>query len=321
VSRRAKPQARSVNKSPLWRSKALWGSLAAAAVVATLLAWNQWTASSAPLGGPIGNAAMQHTAALVAFGPRPVGSEAHQKTQQYIIEKLKAAGATVDEDTFAAQTPVGERTITNIIGRLGKPGGRIIVLASHYDTKLLDNFVGANDGGSSTGLLLALAPILNKKSFDHEIRLVFFDAEEAFNFDWSADDSVYGSKHLAAKWEADGTARQIGALILVDMIGDADLDLLKDSNSTSWLRDLVWKVAARLGYSKYFLNRDSSYDDDHIAFVNAGVPSVDLIDLNYGPNSSYWHTPKDTLDKLSGGSLEIVGNVVLESVNELDRRR
>jgi len=284
--------------------------------------WVAWPVSQQD--GPIGKAAMDHAKALVAMGPRPVGSEAHRQMERYIIDKLQAAGAAVDQDTFTTQTPIGEMSMTNIIGRLGKPGGRIIVLASHYDTKLMDGFVGANDGGSSTGLLLALAPILAKKNINHEIRLVFFDGEEAFET-WTEQDSLYGSRHLAAKWKADGTAARIGAMILVDMIGDADLDLLKDSNSTPWLRDLVWKVAARLGHSRHFLNREAEYEDDHLPFVAAGVPAVDLIDLKYGPNNCpngcYWHTSEDTLDKISSGSMQIVGDVVLESVIELDRQR
>jgi len=263
---------------------------------------------------------MDHAAALVALGPRPVGSEAHRKMEQYIIGKLQAADASVDRDTFTAQTPVGDRSMTNIVGRMGKAGGRIIVLATHYDTKLMDGFVGANDGGSTTGLVLALAPILAKQDFEHEIRLVFFDGEEAFK-QWSDEDSLYGSRHLAAKWKTDGTASRIGAFILLDLIGDADLDLLKDSNSTPWLRDLVWKVATRLGHSRHFLNREAAYEDDHLPFVRAGVPAVDLIDLNYGPGNSYWHTTADTLDKISASSLQIVGDVVLESIRELDRQR
>ena len=311
MARRSRP-------SP-WQSKSPWAALAVAAVITALLGWSQWTVRSQQP-GPIGNTAMDHATALVALGPRPVGSEAHRKMEQYVIGKLQAAGASVDQDTFTAQTPVGEMSMTNIVGRMGKAGGRILVLATHYDTKLMDGFVGANDGGSSTALVLALAPILAKQGFEHEIRLVFLDGEEAFG-EWSDQDSLYGSRHLAAKWKTDGTASRIGALILVDLIGDADLDLLKDSNSTPWLRDLVWKVAARLGHSRQFLNREAPFEDDHLPFVRAGVPAVDLIDLNYGPGGRYWHTTADTLDKISAASMQIVGDVVLESIRELDRQR
>jgi len=269
---------------------------------------------------PIGPAAFDHTKALVALGPRPVGSEAHRKMERYITEQLQAAGAAVEQDAFMAQTPAGPRLMTNLIGRLGKPGGRILVLASHYDTKPMAGFVGANDGGSSTGLVLALAPILAKRSFNHEIRLVFFDGEEAFD-QWTDQDSLYGSRHLADRWKAEGVLPRIGAFILVDMVGDADLDLLRDSNSTPWLRDLIWNIASRLGHSRQFLDRDASYEDDHLPFVRAGVPAVDLLDLNYGPANRYWHTPEDTLDKVSAGSLQTVGEVVLEAISQLDRQR
>ena len=298
--------------SPWWRRKSVLASLA---VVLAVLAG--WVARSLTQSPAIGTAAYAQTKALVAFGPRPVGSEAHRKMESYILDQLKAAGVAVEQDSFSADTPVGTKPMTNIIAKLGKPGGRIIALATHYDTKLIPGFVGANDGGSSTGLALALAPILAKRAFNHEIRLVFLDGEEALNFDWTDADSVYGSKHLAAKWKADGTASRIGAFILVDMIGDADLDILKDSNSTPWLRDQVWNVAQRLGYADYFLSRQTSYEDDHIPFVQAGVPSVDILDLDYRP----WHTTQDTMDKLSPRSMQIVGEVVLESIAELDRQR
>jgi Zn-dependent M28 family amino/carboxypeptidase len=260
---------------------------------------------------------MAHVRSLVAMGPRPVGSEAHRAAQAYIVQQLEAAGARVQRDTFVTGTPRGEEELTNIVGTLGPSGGRIFVLASHYETLTMDGFVGANDSGSSTGLLLALAPVLAKRNLEHELRLVFFDGEEAF-VEWSEQDSLYGSRHLAAKWKADGTTQRIGAFILLDMVGDADLDLLKDSNSTPWLRDQIWKVAERLGYSRYFLNREVAYEDDHLPFVRAGVPAVDLIDFNYGPGNRYWHTAEDTLDKVSAGSLQIVGEVVLEAVAELD---
>ena len=167
--------------------------------------------------------------------------------------------------------------------------------------------------------MLALAPILAKRNYNHSIWLVWLDGEEAFR-EWSATDSVYGSRHLAAKLKAAGTARQIGAFLLVDMIGDRELDIRRESNSTPWLSDLVWKVARRLGHDSQFLNSSQAISDDHIPFLQAGVPSVDLIDFNYGPNHRYWHTAEDTLDKLSAQSLQVVGEVVLEVLAELDRQ-
>jgi Zn-dependent M28 family amino/carboxypeptidase len=316
MGRRPKPRRR----HSLWTSKSLWFALVAVGAISALLGWSPWATLAPAQGGAIGSAAMAHVRSLVALGPRPVGSEAHRSAQAYIVQHLEAAGARVQQDSFIAGTPRGEKELTNIVGTLGPAGGRIFVLASHYETLGMDGFVGANDSGSSTGLLLALAPILAKRNLEHELRLVFFDGEEAF-VEWSEQDSLYGSRHLAAKWKADGTTQRIGAFILLDMVGDADLDLMKDSNSTPWLRDHIWKVAERLGYSRYFLNREAAYEDDHLPFVRAGVPAVDLIDFNYGPGNRYWHTPEDTLDKLSAGSLQIVGEVVLETIAELGRAR
>jgi Zn-dependent M28 family amino/carboxypeptidase len=300
------------------KTRALW--VTALAGGATLLAWGalSLTQQHTPQHGAIGDTAYEHVRALVALGPRPSGSEAHRTMQQYIGRHLETAGFTVEQDSFTAQTPVGAVPITNIIGRIGGSGGasRILVLASHYETKMMDNFVGANDSGSSTGLLLTLAPLLAKQKLGHELRLVFFDGEEAFQ-EWSETDSLYGSRHLAERWKAEGVLPRIGAFILLDMIGDASLNLYKDTNSTPWLRDLIWATADRLGYSGYFLGREFAYEDDHIPFVRAGVPSVDVIDLNY----SAWHTPDDTLDKVSARSLQIVGEVILESLTELDRQR
>ncbi len=305
------------------RNRALLAT-AAIGVIALL----GWAASSlTPQNTAIGTAALDHIKALVAFGPRPSGSDAHQKMQAYIVEQLRQAGLAVEQDSFAVQTPIGAVPMSNIIGRVAKPGGsgggRIVVLASHYDTKLEKNFrfVGANDGGSSTGLLLALAPLLAQRGLSHEVWLVFFDGEEAFREQWSADDSLYGSRHLAAKWKAEGVLPRIGAFLLVDMIGDADLDLLRDANSTPWLRDQVWQTAQRLGYSRNFLNKDSAYEDDHLPFVRAGVPAVDLLDLNYGPGNRYWHTAEDTVDKLSARSLQIVADVLLQTLSDLDRQQ
>jgi Zn-dependent M28 family amino/carboxypeptidase len=314
LKRRPKPR---LGRS-LWQSKTLWAALVVAGAITAVLGWSEWAVTQQQ-GGPIGTAAMEHVKALVAMGPRPVGSEAHRRMQGYITEQLQAAGASVEQDTFTASTPHGEKSLTNIMGSLGSVGGRIIVLASHYETLGMEGFVGANDSGSSTGLLLALAPILAKRNVQHEIRLVFFDGEEAFE-KWSEQDSLYGSRHLAAKWKADGTAARIGAFILLDMIGDADLELLQDSNSTPWLRDQIWKTAARLGYARHFLNREAAFEDDHLPFVRAGVPAVDLIDLSYGSGNRYWHTTEDTLDKLSPRSMQIVGEVVLETIAELDRQ-
>ena len=307
------------------RRPGLKAALAVGVVAATALLG--WAAFSRTKDSSIGLDALQQVKQLVAFGPRPCASEPHRKTERAIVEKLEAAGIPVQQDHFTGDTPIGPVAMNNIVGRIagrgvGTGAGRTIVLATHYDTKLERNFpfVGANDGSSGTGLLLALAPLLAKRGLNHNVWLVFLDGEEAFE-QWSSLDSLYGSRRFAAQLRAAGTLPQIGAFILTDMIGDAGLNILQDANSTPWLRDLFWKAAGRLGYSHYFMNSGGPIEDDHIPLILAGVPAVDLIDFDYGPGNSYWHSAEDTVDKLSAQSLQVVGEVLLESIAELDRQK
>jgi len=262
--------------------------------------------------------AFEYVKEVVAFGPRPVGSPAHKRLEAYIHTKLK--GDTVEDDKFTADTPDGSFEMTNIIAKYPGTKDGIIVIASHYDTKILKNFVGANDGGSTTGLLLELANELrSKKRTGYSVWLVWFDGEEAFH-DWTDTDSIYGSRHLAAKWQTDGTLQKIKGLLLADMLGDADLHVERDSDSTDWLEDLVGEAATNTGNKSHFYQHENGVTDDHIPFMKFGVPCADLIDFDFGPNNSYWHTSKDTVDKLSAKSLQISGDVILESVRLLDAR-
>jgi Zn-dependent M28 family amino/carboxypeptidase len=267
-----------------------------------------------------GNHVMQYVKEVVAIGSRPVGSAGHAKVEQYILSKLK--GVEVEQDRFTAQTPVGKFTINNIIAKFPGRKDGIIVVAGHYDTNypLPKAYVGANDGGSSTALLLALADQFRGKERDgYSVWLAWTDGEEAF-VHWTASDSVYGTKHLAQQWQQDGTAKKIKAFILVDMIGDADLDIQKETNSTPWLSDLVYQAATNLGYQSHFYEYSASIEDDHLPLLKIGVPAVDIIDLDYGYNNVYHHTVQDTLDKLSPQSLAITGDVVLETIRLLDAR-
>jgi glutaminyl-peptide cyclotransferase len=264
-----------------------------------------------------GASAFKYTQAAVAFGPRPSGSPANRELQAYIRAQLRMLKCEVTEDPFVAKTPKGDVPMTNIIAKFPGKSGHAIVVTGHFDTKLFPGrkFVGANDGGSSTGLLLELARDLNGTTRVDDVYVVFFDGEEAVN-DWTEADSVYGSRHLAYKWKADGTLARIKALINVDMIGDKSLGVLIEENSTASLRKLVWTAAADLGYKAYFLETGEKVDDDHMPFLKLGVPSLDIIDFDYDP----WHKDSDTMDKLSARSLEIVGTVVLESVHRLERQ-
>jgi Zn-dependent M28 family amino/carboxypeptidase len=270
-----------------------------------------------------GAAAMQYVRDVVAFGPRWVGSSGHEKTQNFLRAQLK--GDNVEEDSFTASTPAGNLPMRNFIVKFPGTMEGIIVVAGHYDTLYnRRDFVGANDAGSSTALLLQLARDLRAQIKDgkregHSVWLVWFDGEEAFK-KWSDDDSDYGSRHLAQKWQADGTLKQIKVLLLVDMIGDADLNIDRDSNSTPWLEDLIATAATRYGYQSHFFARIQPMEDDHTPFVKLKVPAADLIDFNYGYGNAFWHTGEDTVDKLSAKSLEITGSVVEETILMLDSK-
>jgi Zn-dependent M28 family amino/carboxypeptidase len=263
-----------------------------------------------------GARAMQYVREIVGLGPRPVGSSGHRKLEDYLRAHLK--GDNVEVDEFTASTPAGKFPMRNYIARYPGTKDDVVVIATHYDTLYAQkNFVGANDGGSGTGLLLELANQLRGgKREGPSVWLVWLDGEEAFQ-QWSATDSVYGSRHLAEKWQKDGTTKKLKAFLLLDMIGDADLNIDRDSNSTPALLGVVGQAAARLGYQSHFFRREIPVQDDHLPFARAGVPVADLIDFDYGYNNAFWHTPEDTLDKVSPRSLEIVGNVVLESVRLL----
>jgi glutaminyl-peptide cyclotransferase len=265
-----------------------------------------------------GSSALEFTRKAVAFGQRPPGSAANQKLQAYIESQLKPLHCQLSFDAFTALTPAGPVNMRSIIAKFPGPSGRAIVITGHFDTKPMPGriFVGANDGGASTGFLLELARVVNSMSHVDDIYLVFFDGEEAFG-EWSDTNGIYGSRHLADKWSTDGMLAHIKALINVDMIGDKDLGILEDTNSSRSLLRLVWQTANDLGYGKYFLDSATPMEDDHMPFVRKGVNALDLIDFDYGPNNAYWHDEKDTIDKVSAHSLEVVGNVVVAVLRKL----
>jgi glutaminyl-peptide cyclotransferase len=267
-----------------------------------------------------GGRAFEDLKRLVAFGPRPAGSKALAESREWIKRRLQQTGARVEEDSFEASTPLGNLPMVNVIAKF--PGARpqVVMIAGHYDTLRRDDFtfVGANDGASSAAFLLEMARVLGQRRNLLTYWLVFFDGEEALR-QWSDSDSRYGSRHLVQRLSASGELGHIQAMILVDMIADARLGIRRDMNSTRWLCDLVFDCAKRMGYEKYFLANSTAIDDDHIPFINAGVSAVDLIDLEYGPSNSYWHTARDTVDHCSPLSLTIVGRVVLGALEELEK--
>ena len=253
----------------------------------------------------------------VALGPRPDGSPAIAKLRSTIKQQLALRGCEIISDHFTAQTPDGPVPMENIIAKFAAKSGRAIAISGHYDTKRMSNFVGANDGGSSTGVLLELAAALQGRPRVDDVYIIFFDGEEAIH-EWTDKDSLYGSRHLAEKWTADGTIRTLKALINVDMTGDKNLRLIWDTNSAASVRKLVWDVADSLGYSAAFPRQGSAIDDDHMPFINAGVRAVDLIDFD--SQNTFWHTPQDTLDKLDPHSFEVIGAVVMKSIVELEQQ-
>jgi Zn-dependent M28 family amino/carboxypeptidase len=262
--------------------------------------------------------AYTHVRELVALGPRPAGSPANVKAREYVLQTLGQAGIKATVQPFEASTPVGPVAMANVIGTIpGQRPGRIII-ASHFDTKpqLPFRFVGANDGGSSTGALLELARVLKAGPPPRfTLEFLFFDGEEAYG-EWRDTNHTFGSRHYVDAARKAGTLRSIEALILLDMIGDRNLNLKRDTHSTPWLTDIVWAAARRLGHGAHFLDEPFPVEDDHIPFLRAGVAAVDLIDLDYPE----WHTAGDTLDKVGARSLQIVGDVVLAALPEIEAR-
>ena len=260
--------------------------------------------------------AMQYTKDIVAFGPRWDGSPAIDKVRAYIKNKLK--NDQVEEDSFVAETSIGKIPMRNIVAKFPGAKDGIIVIASHYETNYwLKNtkFVGANDGACTSALLLAIADQLRGKKLEgYSVWLSFLDGEESMTKDWHTDDALWGSRHLAQKWQADGTSKKIKAFLLADMIGDADLNITRAANGTPWVEDLVLQAATRLGYQSFFFADTIEIDDDHLPFIRIGVPVADIIDINYGYNNSFHHTTEDTVDKLSVKSLQISGDVILETI-------
>jgi glutaminyl-peptide cyclotransferase len=269
-----------------------------------------------------GERAMAHVRKQVEIGPRPPDTPALAKTRSYIIVELKSYGFNVTSDEFIAATPLGEKRMTNIVAEIPGETNKLILIASHYETKLYDDmhFVGANDPGASVGTLLEIGRVLAAANGKPKVtyRLVFFDGEEALCEGWSecekpdAPDNTYGSRHYVAQLRARNELENTRALILLDMVGYKKLELGRDTLSTRWLQDIIWQTGRELGHNKIFVDRPEGVGgDDHEPFLKAGVPSVDLIQLNGYP---YWHRPDDTIDKVSAQSMKIVGDTVIASL-------
>jgi glutaminyl-peptide cyclotransferase len=269
-----------------------------------------------------GQRAYDQVAKQVSFGPRPPGSPAIGKLQDYLVSELKSYGCTVDTDSFSADTPDGRVPMKNILAKVpGKEQG-IILLGTHYDTKKMANFVGADDAGSSTGVMLEIARLLcSQPPQKYAVWIAFFDAEEAFNAEWHDPDNTYGSRQMAAQLAQSGDLPKIKAFILADLVGGKTPHFRREAGSTKWLADLVWSTGEKIGYGDVFIpDSTGEISDDHFSFTKRNVPSVDIIDLDAAHDVPYWHTPQDTLDKISPRTLAIVGHTILISVQELQKR-
>jgi Zn-dependent M28 family amino/carboxypeptidase len=262
-----------------------------------------------------GAAAFRHVERLVAIGPRPAGSAAGARAREYIVAELRRVGVDARTEPFVAETPDGRLSMANVVGVL--PGRRrdVVLIGGHYDTKAFRGFrfVGANDGGSSTALLLELARTLAARPRAYTYWIVFFDGEEARGT-WTSTDSLYGSRRMAAELAKRHELPR--AVIVADMIGDRDLGILREAYSTPWLTDVVWDSARRLGHGAHFRPEVRAVEDDHAPFLRLGVPAVLLIDFDFPA----WHTADDTLDKVSPRSLQIVGDVLLEALPAIEAR-
>jgi len=282
--------------------------------LATILALALQTSAPATFDS---NRAWEHLRRLVAIGPRPAGSPAIENTRKYIKEQLAASGLTAVEQAWDDKTPLGAVHMVNLIATIPGASKNRLIIAGHYDTKKFREFafVGASDGGSSAAFLIELARVLKNRSNALTIEILFLDGEEAV-VEWQGNDHTYGSRHYVEAARRDGTLASLKAMVLIDMIGDRDLKIRRDLNSTAWLTNIIWEAARARQLSAYFVNEPTQIEDDHEEFLRAGIPAVDIIDLDYPA----WHTAADNLDAVSARSLQIVGDVLLAALPQIETR-
>ncbi len=276
-----------------------------------------------------GDCAFDQVAKQVSFGPRPPASDAIRRLQDYMVGQLKGFGCQVDTHDFHASTPIGSVAMKNIVVKIPGASPNIILLATHYDTdtvgpppqlRKMSNFVGADDAGSSTGIMLEMARVLCGKPQAATIWIAFFDGEEALK-DWTDTDSVYGSREMAATMALSGDLARVKALVLADLVGGKNFHAKRDSETTQWLQDVVWDTAARLGHKDLFVSEHGDgMEDDHLPWKARKIPTVDIIDLDISGDVNYWHTEQDTLDKISPKTLQAVGDVIFASLPEIAKR-
>jgi len=262
-----------------------------------------------------GEKALAHVQAMVDFGPRPPGTDAIEKTRAYLIKQLEAAGWKVERQNFSDDTPRGKIQFVNLIATFGSQAAPSFLVCSHYDTKTFDDarFVGANDGGSSTGVLVELARVLAENpELAKKIELVFFDGEEAY-VAFTDTDGLFGSRYFAKQLTAQDKAKQFRGGVLFDMVGDKSLTITLPPDSPAELARDIFASSEALNLRKHFTYFDRDITDDHTPLNEIGIPVIDLIDFDYPP----WHTPDDTIDKLSAESLRVTGAVACYFLSEL----
>ena len=262
-----------------------------------------------------GEKALAHVQRFVDLGPRPPGSDAMEKSRDYIENQLRLTDWQVTRQAFTDDTPRGKVRFVNLIARFPGQGSvaPAFLLCSHYDTKTFDTirFVGANDGGSSTGLLLELSRVLGRHpNLAAKVELVFFDGEEAYE-SFSEADGLYGSRYFARQLGARG-AKQFHGGILFDMVGDRSLDITLPTDSPAEMARDIFASAEALKLRSYFTYLDRGMTDDHTSLNAIGISTIDVIDFDF----PWWHTADDTIDKISAQSLQIVGSVALYYLSE-----
>lgn len=269
------------------------------------------------------------TSDVAGFGERWPGSSGHKKTEDLIVRILKKNGAEIELDEFLANTPRGQVRVRNIIGKFNvspDPRQGIIILAGHYDTLFKSGFIGANDGASSAGILLAFADAVANQKTKMQIWLVWSDLEEAIE-DFTGNDGLYGSRHLAQKMAFSGMSSRVRGVFLLDMIGDKHLNVARETGSNRLLQGYIAQAARQLGYSRYFFQYETNIIDDHVPFIQAGIPAADVVDAQYGRMGvqydgmgEFHHANTDTMDKVSQRSLEIVGRTILLTLEIMDSK-
>ena len=268
-----------------------------------------------------GTRALNEAAQLTAIGPRPSGSPAVAQAALHLQKRLQSVGVTAEIEVFTNDTPRGRMVFRNVVGTLPGAGSNLVVIGSHYDTKSgILNFVGANDSASSSGALLELGRVLAAAPrLPWAVQLCFFDGEECIQ-SYDANDGLHGSRQRAAQLVKSGQARQVKAVVVLDMVGDRDLTVTLPRNGTPTLLAGVLEASYGENARAHFSLHPYGVGDDHVPFLEAGMPAVDIIDFDYGSApglNDYWHTAADTMDKLSADSLQIVGRTVLRTLNAL----